>query len=235
MLIQSWSQVFLLSLQGLWYGFIETFPRILLAIIIFIIGWIVATTLGKLVMMGVDALKLDRSFKSTGVDEALARAGTRLHIGKVFGELVKWFIAIVFLVASLNILGLDQVTIFLQQVLAYIPQVIIAALILVAGTILADFVKKVVSGSAAVANVRSAKMLGSIAYYAIWILALVTALDKLGIFGYFGQILFTGLVVMIALALGLAFGLGGKDVAGRWLSRISDDLSSGRNHHNNQQ
>lgn len=235
MLIQSWSQVFLLSLQGLWYGFIETFPRILLAIIIFIIGWIVATTLGKLVMMGVDALKLDRSFKNTGVDEALARAGTRLHIGRVFGELVKWFIAIVFLVASLNILGLDQVTAFLQQVLAYIPQVIIAALILVAGTILADFVKKVVSGSAAVANVRSAKMLGSIAYYAIWILALVTALDKLGIFGYFGQILFTGLVVMIALALGLAFGLGGKDVAGRWLSRISDDLSSGRNHHNNQQ
>jgi hypothetical protein len=235
MLIQSWSQVFLLSLQGLWYGFIETFPRILLAIIIFIIGWIVATTLGKLVMMGIDALKLDRSFKNTGVDEALARAGTRLHIGKVFGELVKWFIAIVFLVASLNVLGLDQVTIFLQQVLAYIPQVIIAALILVAGTILADFVKKVVSGSAAVANVRSAKMLGSIAYYAIWILALVTALDKLGIFGYFGQILFTGLVVMIALALGLAFGLGGKDVAGRWLARISDDLSTGRNHHNNQQ
>ncbi len=235
MLIQSWSQVFLLSLQGLWYGFIETFPRILLAIIIFIIGWIVATTLGKLVMMGVDALKLDRSFKNTGVDEALARAGTRLHIGKIFGELVKWFIAIVFLVASLNILGLDQVTIFLQQVLAYIPQVIIAALILVAGTILADFVKKVVSGSAAVANVRSAKMLGSIAYYAIWILALVTALDKLGIFGYFGQILFTGLVVMIALALGLAFGLGGKEVAGRWLARISDDLSAGRNHHNNQQ
>ncbi len=224
-----------MSLQGLWYGFIETFPRILLAIIIFIIGWIVATTLGRLVMMAVDALKLDRSFKNTGVDEALARAGTRLHIGKVFGELVKWFIIIVFLVASLNILHLDAVTVFLQQVLAYIPQVIIAALILVAGTILADFVRKVVSGSAAVANVRSAKMLGSIAYYAIWILALVTALDKLGIFGYFGQILFTGLVVMVALAFGLAFGLGGKEVAGKWLGRVSDDLSSNRGHHNNQQ
>lgn len=226
MLIQSWSQVFLLSLQGLWYGFIETFPRILLAIVIFIIGWIVANTLGKLVMMGIDSLKLDRGFKSTGVDEALARAGTRLHIGKIFGELVKWFIVIVFLVASLNILHLDAVTVFLQQVLAYIPQVIIAALVLVAGTVLADFVRKLVSGGAAVANVRSAKMLGSIAYYAIWILALVTALDKLGIFGYFGQILFTGLVVMIALALGLAFGLGGKDVAGRWITRVSEDLSS---------
>jgi hypothetical protein len=228
MLIQSWSQVFLLSLQGLWYGFVETFPRILLAIIIFIIGWIVATTIGKLIMMGVDALKLDKTFKNTGLDEALARAGTKLHIGKIFGELVKWFIVVVFLVASLNLLHLDQVTMFLQQVLAYLPQVIIAALILVAGTVLADFVRRLVSGSAAVANIRSSKMLGSIAYYAIWILSMVTALDKLGIFGYFGQILFTGLVVMIALAFGLAFGLGGKDVAARWLSRLSDDMSSGK-------
>lgn len=230
MLIQSWSQVFLLSLQGLWYGFIETFPKIVLAVVVFIIGWIVATTIGKLVMMAIDALKLDRLFKNAGAEEALARANIKLHIGKFFGELVKWFIVIVFLVASLNILSLDAVTMFLQQVLMYIPQVIIAALILVAGTILADFVRKFVSGSAAVANVRSARMLGSIAYYAIWILTVVTALDKLGIFGYFGQIIFTGLVVMMAIAFGLAFGLGGKDAAARWVNRLSEDLSS--KHHN---
>ncbi len=226
MLIQTWSQVFLLSLEGLWYGFIAIFPKILLAIIIFLIGWIIASTLGSLIMAGIDALKLDRLFKNAGTEEALARAGLRLHIGKVFGELVKWFIIVVFLVASLNILGLDQVTLFLQEVLAYIPQVIIAALILVAGTILADFARKFVASSAAMANIRSSRMLGTIAYYAIWILAVVTALDKLGIFGYFGQILFTGLVVMFALAFGLAFGLGGKDAAGRFVNRISEDLSN---------
>ena len=228
MLIQSWSQVFLLSLQGLWYGFIEVFPKILLAIIIFIIGWIVATTIGKLVMMGVDALRLDRAFKNTGADEALSRAGWKLHIGAVIGWLVKWFIVLAFLKASLDLVGLVGVSGFLSAIWYYIPQVFIAVLVLVAGTILADFVRKLVTGSAAIANVRSAKMIGSIAYYAIWILAVVTALDKLGIFGYFGQILFTGLVVMIALALGLAFGLGGKEVAGRWLSRVSDDLSARR-------
>lgn len=229
MLIQTWSQVFLLSLEGLWYGFIAIFPKILLALIIFIIGWIVASTLGSLVTAGIDALKLDRLFKNQSTEQALARAGLHLHIGKIFGELVKWFIILAFLLASLNILGLDQVTVFLQEVLAYIPQVIIAALILVAGTILADFVRKLVSGSAAVANIRSARLLGTISYYAIWILAVVTALDKLGIFGYFGQILFTGLVVMFAVAFGLAFGLGGKDAAARFVNRISDDLSS-RNH-----
>src|SRR6266403_2160295 len=109
MLIQTWSQVFLLSLEGIWYGFIAIFPKILLAIIIFIIGWIIASTLCSLVTAGIDALKLDRLFKNAGTDEALARAGVRLHIGQVFGELVKWFIIVVFLVASLNVLGLDQV------------------------------------------------------------------------------------------------------------------------------
>jgi len=226
MLIQTWSQVFLLSLEGLWYGFIAIFPKILLALVIFIIGWIIASTLGSLVTAGIDALKLDRLFKNAGTDEALNRAGLRLHIGKVFGELIKWFVIVVFLVASLNILGLDQVTLFLQAVLAYIPQVIIAVLVLVAGTILASFARKFITASAAVANIRSARMLGSIAYYAIWILSVVTALDKLGIFGYFGQILFTGLVVMFALAFGLAFGLGGKDAAGRFVNRIAEDLSN---------
>jgi hypothetical protein len=183
MLIQTWSEVFQVSLQGLWYGFVATFPKILLAVIIFILGWIVATTLGKIIASAIDALKLDKLFKSAGAEEVLARGGIRLHIGKFFGELVKWFIVIVFLVASLNILNLDQVTQFLQQVLAYIPQVIIAALILV-------------------------------------------SFDKLGIFGYFGQIIFTGLVVMLALGFGLAFGLGGKEAAGRWINRIAEDLNS---------
>ncbi len=229
MLIQTWSQVFLLSLQGLWYGFIQIFPSIILAIVIFIIGWIVATTVAKLVMMGIDALKLDRLFKSESLDTALARAGWKLHIGGVIAWLVKWFIALAFLKASLDLVGLVGVSGFLSAIWYYIPQVFIAVLVLVAGTILADFVRKLVAGSAAIANVRSSRMLGSIAYYAIWILALVTALDKLGVFGYFGQILFTGLVVMIALALGLAFGLGGKEVAGRWLARVSEDLSSHKN------
>ncbi len=66
MLIQTWSQVFLLSLQGLWYGFIAIFPKILLALIIFLIGWIIAATLGSLVMSGIDALKLDKLVKNSG-------------------------------------------------------------------------------------------------------------------------------------------------------------------------
>jgi hypothetical protein len=228
MLIQTWGDAFRVSLLGLWSGFISTFPRILIAIIIFILGWIVATTLAKLITAAIDALKLDRLFNSAGANEALARAGWKLHIGGIIGWLVKWLVVIAFFTWAVGILGLNQVNVFLQNIVSYIPQVIIAVLILVAGTILADFVRKVVSGSAAVANVRSARMIGSVAYYAIWILSIVTALDKLGIFGYFGQILFTGIVLMLSLALGLAFGLGGKDAAARFVNRFSEDVSSKR-------
>lgn len=226
MLIQSWGDVFQTSLQGLWYGFAATFPVLVLAIVIFILGWIVATTLGRFVTMGVDALKLDKLFHSAGVQDVLDRAGWKLHIGGVIGWIVKWFIVLAFLVASLDLLSLTQVTIFLQSILAYLPNIFIAVFVLVAGGVLANIVRKVITGGAAIARVQSAKMVGSIAYYAIWILAIVTALDKLGIFGYFSQILFTGIIIMLAIAFGLAFGLGGKDAAARWINRLSDDLSS---------
>jgi hypothetical protein len=226
MLIQSWGDVFQTSLQGLWYGFAATFPVIVLAVVVFILGWIVATTLARFVTIGIDALKVDKLFHSAGVQEILDRAGWKLHIGGVVGWIVKWFIVLAFLIASLDLLNLTQVTEFLQNILSYLPNIFIAVFVLVAGGILANIVRKIITGGAAIARVSSAKMVGSIAHYAIWILAIVTALDKLGIFGYFSEILFTGIVIMLALALGLAFGLGGKEAAGRWINRISDDLSS---------
>ncbi len=226
MLIQTWSDVFATSLQGLWYGFISTVPAILVAVIIFIIGWLVGSTLSKAITQLVDALKLDKLFRSAGADTMLARAGWRLHIGKFLGEIVKWFVIIVFLTASLELLGLNQVNAFLRDVvLSYLPQVFIAALVLVIGIVLAGFVRRLVSGGAMMADVRSANMLGSISYYAIWIFTILIALNQLGIAPQFMQILFTGIIAMIAIAGGISFGLGGKEVAGRFLNRLQDDMS----------
>ena len=226
MLIQTWSQVFQVSLLNLWYGFIGTFPKIVFIIVLFIVGWIVAKTIATLVTKGIDALKIDSLFKSAGTEEVLARAGWKLHIGGLIGWVVKWLIILGFLVTSADLLGLSGVTAFLSVIWFYIPQVLLAALILIAGTVLADFVRKLITGGAAIAQVRASKMIGTIAYYAIWVLSIVTALDKLGILGYFGQVLFTGIVVMLGLAFGLAFGLGGKDAAARFINRTADDLSS---------
>ena len=226
MLIQTWSQVFQVSLLNLWYGFIGTFPKIVFIIVLFIVGWIVAKTIATLVTKGIDALKIDSLFKSAGTEEVLARAGWKLHIGGLIGWVVKWLIILGFLVTSADLLGLSGVTAFLSVIWFYIPQVLLAVLILISGTVLADFVRKLITGGAAIAQVRASRMVGTIAYYAIWILSIVTALDKLGILGYFGQVLFTGIILMLAVAFGLAFGLGGKDAAARFINRTADDLSS---------
>lgn len=225
MFIQTWGEVFSGSLQGLWYGFISFVPNLIIAIIIFIIGWVIAIFVGKAIAQVVSALKLDNLFKSAGADDLMRRAGMKLDVGGFIGLIVKWFIIVVFLMTSLEILGLAQVNDFLREsVLYYLPQVIIAALVLVIASVLAQAMKKIVSASASAANVRSAHLMGTIANYAIWIFAFIIVLSELGIAATFMQILFSGLVAMLAIAGGLAFGLGGKENAGRALNRISDEI-----------
>jgi hypothetical protein len=225
-LLQNWGQIFSQSLVGLWYGFINFIPGLLGAIIIFIIGWIVSKVIGKAITQLVSVLKVDKLFESAGASNFMERAGLKLSVSGFIGGLVKWFIIIVFLMASLQIIGLTQVNDFLTEaVLYYLPKVIIAALVLIIATILADAMKKVVKASAQAANIRSANMLGTVTLYSIWVFAFIIALSELGIATAFMQILFTGLIAALAIALGLAFGLGGKEAAGRAVDKIARDMS----------
>lgn len=227
MFIQTWGEVFSESLLNLWYGFINFVPSLLGAIIIFIIGWFVGSLVGKAISQLLAAVKLDKLFESAGAESVMNRAGLKLNASGFIGGIVKWFIIIVFLMASLQIIGLTQVNSFLNDaVLYYLPKVIIAAFVLIIATIIADAMKKLVQASAKAANIHSANMLGSVTKYAIWIFAITIALSELGIATYFMQVLFMGMIVMLAIAGGLAFGLGGKDAAARALDNISKDMSS---------
>ncbi len=227
MFIQNYGGAFSESLLNLWYGFIGFVPYLLGAIILFIIGWVVGSIIGKAVAQVITALKIDKLFESAGADDMLSRAGMKLNVGKFLGAIVKWFIIVVFLMASLEILGLTQVNDFLREaVLYYLPKVVIAALVLIIATVIADAMKRIVAGSAKAANVRSANMLGTIARYAIWIFAFIIALSELGIATAFMQILFTGFVAALAIALGLAFGLGGRDAASRAIDHVQKDMSA---------
>ena len=223
-LLQSWGEVFSQSLIGLWYGFVSFVPGLLGAIILFIVGWAVGSIVGRAIAQLVAVLKVDKLFESAGAHDFMNRAGLRLSVSGFIGGLVKWFVIVVFLMAALQIIGLTQVNDFLREaVLYYLPKVIIASLVLIIATVLAEAMKKLVRASAQAANISSANMLGSITLYAIWIFAFIIALSELGIATAFMQILFTGFVAALAIALGLAFGLGGKDAASRAIDKISDD------------
>jgi hypothetical protein len=224
-IFQTWGEAFTYSLQGIWASFINFVPAFLFAVIIFIIGWVIGSIIGKAIDQVIGALKIDKMLEGAGIDSVMQKAGMRLNIGGFIGAVVKWFIIVVFLVASLDILQLTAVTDFLKNdVLGYLPHVIVAALVLVVATVVSDFMGKVVTSGAKAANIRSANFLGSLVRYAIWIFAFIIALSELGIAAGYMQILFTGLVAMLAIAGGLAFGLGGKEWANNAISHVNDRI-----------
>ena len=230
MLIQTWTQVLTQSFQDLWLGVINFAPNLFVAFVIFVIGWVVGAVLGRVVAQIIKSLKVDNALRTAGLDEVLSRAGFELDSGRFLGGLVKWFLIIVFLVAALDVLGLTQVNVFLQEVvLLYLPQVIVAVLILLVAAVIAEVMQNIVIGGAKAAHMSSAHFLGSVTKWAIWIFAVLAALNQIGVATAFVQTLFTGIVVAVSLAAGLAFGLGGQEAAGRYLEKVRNEIS-GRDH-----
>lgn len=226
-MLDAWSSTLQGSFQDLWVGIASFLPQLILAIIIFVIGWAVGSLLGRVVSHIIGALKVDNLLKSARVDDVLKRGGFALDSGRFVGGLVEWFVIIVFLVASLEILGLSQVNAFLQQVvLLYLPRVIVAVLILLVAVVIASAMQRVVVGAARAADIRSANFLGSVTKWSIWIFAVLMALFQLGIAAPFVQTLFTGVVVALSIGFGLAFGLGGQDAAAGFLAKVRSEIKN---------
>ena len=215
----------------LWAGTVLFVPRLLFAVIIFILGLILAGVLYKIVIRLSKVLHIDELMQKLELDAMFKRAGLKLDIGKSLGWLVKWFIIIFALIAAADILEWDQVTLFLTTIVEYIPNVLIAIIILLVGMILANFVQEIIKTGLEAAKMHSTCFLAGIARWAIIIFSFMAALVQLGIAEALIQVLFTGFVAMIALAGGLAFGLGGREYASRILNQLSKDLSSKKDHY----
>jgi len=226
MLIETWADVLTRSFQDLWIGIVAFIPNIIVALIIFVLGWLIGAALGRVVSQVVKSVKVDNALKSAGFNSVVERAGFSLDSGAFLGALVKWFFIVVFLVAALDVLGLDQVNFFLQTVvLGYLPQVIVAVLILLVAAVIAEFAAKAVVGAAKAAHMRSAGFAGSVAKWAIWIFAILAALDHLQVATAFVQTLFTGVIVALSLAFGLAFGLGGQQAAANFIEKTKSEMN----------
>jgi len=219
MLLQTSGLVLAQSLQAIWFGIISYLPAIVFALIIFVIGWILAHLIGKSIKHLIDLTHVDSALAKTGIQEPFSRAGFRFSLGSIIGGLVKWALIAVFLVGVFNMLGLTELNAFLQQIIfVFLPKVIIAAVILILASVVARAAGRVVTGSARATGVRSANFVGSVAVWAIWIFAILIALAQLGIAPALIQTIFVAFFAMIALAGGLAFGLGGKEHASEVLS-----------------
>jgi hypothetical protein len=218
-LIQSLVDSFTLAFIDLAQGVVVFIPKLILAVLFFAIGWVLASLIENLVETVFKSLKVDAGLKSAGLEDVVKRSGHNLNSGLFVGSLIKWFVIIVFLVASFDILELKQVTVFLTGVLNYLPNVIIAVLVLMVSVLIANAMQKLVVATSRAAHVKSAELLGRITKWSIWIFALLAALYNLGIAPGLVQTVVMAVFAGAALALGLAFGLGGKDAAQKILEK----------------
>lgn len=225
MFIQTWGDVFTQSLQSVWMGVANFLPGLVIALIIFAIGWVLAALIEKLVESIFKALKIDAALKSAGLEDIIKRAGHNLDSGKFVGTLVRWFIVVVFLMASFDVLGLNQVNSFLRDVVNYLPSVIVAVLILMVAVVVGNAMHRIVVASSKAANLKSAEFLGRITKWSIWIFALLTALFNLGVAPALIQTVVMAVFAGGALAVGLAFGLGGKEVAQKLITKTLDNMT----------
>jgi hypothetical protein len=195
-------------------------PSVVIAIIVFALGWLFGSVLGRAVEHLVSVLRIDRALHRAGFATLSERAGVRITLAGFFGGITKWLVVVAFTIASAEILGLSQVTQLLRDILVYIPQVIIAAIILVIAMLLGDFVSRIVSHS-----VKATGMNGDLAaQMSKWAIIIVggvfPALTQLRIAQGLVEVLFTGVVFAISLALGLSFGLGGRDAAAKAIEKV---------------
>ena len=224
MSLDNWGVAFDHSLLSVGYGVISFLPYFIFALAIFAIGWLLAVLCEKLIEALFRSLKIDAALKSAGLEEIVKRSGYNLNSGLFVGALVKWFVIVVSLMTSFEILGLNDVNDFLREIAGYLPEVIIAVLILMIAVVIANALQKIVVASARAGKVKSAELLGRIAKWAIWIFAIVIALDKLVILPGLVQGIIAPLFYGLALAFGLAFGLGGKEAAQRIIDKTTQHV-----------
>lgn len=226
----AWTDAVVTSLTDLWVQFISFLPSVIVAVVVFLIGWAIAEAIGRLIEKVLVILRINQAFENLkGLKRAVEQAGLRLNIAMLVGQIFKWFLVIVTLLAATDILGLQDVSNFLLSVLSYVPNVVVAALILVIAVVLANFVYRTVLASVQAAGFTSGGMIAAISKWAIIVFALFAALLQLKVATQLIQTLLTALFAMVAIAGGLAFGLGGKDLAAKWLKKAEDDLT-GKHH-----
>lgn len=214
------------SLRGLYDKVILYVPNLLAAFIVLILGWLIGSFLGTVVRKVLDAIKIDMLADRLGLEQLSQRAGRKFSIAAFGHWLVKWFFFLGSIIAAADILGLKEVSnFFYSQVLVYAGNVIVAMAILLLGLLAANFFAGVVNSVVKASGLHASNALGSITKWAILIFSLLAALSQLQIATGFLQDLFRAVVAMLAIAGGIAFGLGGRDHAKKVLDSVEDGLT----------
>lgn len=223
-LLNVWGQAVFTPLQDIWYRFLFFLPNLIGALLILLIGWIIAAGLDRLVTQLLKQIKLDTALNRLGAKTLFKKSGVDFEVSDFIGGLVKWTILLITFLAAADILGLSKITDFLNQILNYIPNVFVAIAILLIGMLAGNFFAHIVRGGVGAARVHLANFLAAITKWIMWIFTILVALNQLGIAAVIIDRLVTAIFFMIAIAGGLAFGLGGQKAATEALDDLQKEM-----------
>jgi flagellar biosynthesis protein FliQ len=224
--VTNWGEAIFTALTTALNLLLAFIPKLLGFLVILLVGWIIATAISKALTFLLRKVGFDRMANRIGLTRLEQRMGIQLDPAGVLGQIAYWFIFLIFLVPATDALGLSAVSNILNTLVAYIPNVFVAILVLFLGTLAATFVADIVRGATASANVGNPRVFANIARYAIIAFAALVALEQLQIAPALLNELFGGIVLAAAIAFGLAFGLGGQDTARRWLARSENTMTT---------
>lgn len=194
-------------------------PRLLGAILVLIVGWLVAKWIRTGVMKLLGALHFDEISQRSGIDQVLQQGGLQSTLATILAGLIYWTIILVTLLAAVNSLGLTIASDMLSRVVLYLPNVVVAVIILILGALFGRLIQGIVRTYLSNAQVGGAAMISNIAYYAILVFAAAITLEQLGIGRALVVSTFQIAFGALCLALAIAFGLGGRDWASGVINR----------------
>ncbi|HEX3246542.1 MAG TPA: small-conductance mechanosensitive ion channel [Chloroflexota bacterium] len=211
--VSTWGEAVMTSAVAALALFLGAIPKILGFLVILIIGWLIAGALAKAVAGLLRAVKFNDLAERAGLTAFIRNMGVQTDAAGTLATIARWFVRLIVLVVAFDALGLPAVSDVLRQLLLWIPNLIVAMLVLVIAGLLAGAASRLVRGATSQAGLGNPDLLSKIASVAVWSFGIIVAVNQIGIATTLVNTLFMGLIAALSLALGLAFGLGGRDTA----------------------
>ncbi len=217
-----WTQSIEHAFGNAWMLVANFIPSLIAALVVLLVGLFIASLIRLFVERIIATIKLDVLLKKIGIADFAQRGGFALNSGAFVGGIVYWFFVVVLVLASSDILGLWGLSSFLSQVLLFLPNIIVAAFIVLIAVIAGNFLRSLVRGSVKGAKLHAAHFLGTLVWWVTVVFGILAALLQLGVATQIVEAVITGVIAMVSLAGGIAFGLGGKEYAADLLKKLRD-------------
>lgn len=222
----SWHSVLLEPAKTVLSQVSQFFVNVLLVLIILVIGWLIAKLIKSVVIKLLKTVKIDELADRIELDALLAKGGITYTLSELIGVIFYWIALLVTFVVAINSIGLTVAADLLNKVILYVPNIIAAIFILILGMFVATILKNIVQTAASNAGLSQAKLLSEAVATVVIIFAILISLEQLNIGARIIELSITIILASAGLGLALAFGLGCKEIAGKYVAELAERLKT---------